>query len=98
MSVPQHIEALNLANEVRFARAQLKRDLRANVITVDVALDAVCAQSMPVASLLAAQHRWGMTRARKMLREIPCSDFKRVGELTDRQKRRLLYLLNGGEA
>lgn len=92
-AVPQHISALERANLIRFARADVKRDLRAKRTTVAECLDLECVQTMPLISLLSAQWHWGHVRARKVLVALPCSDALRVGQLTDRQRDRLVMLL-----
>jgi hypothetical protein len=48
---------------------------------------------MTVADLLMSQRRWGLTRCRKVLGQIPISETKTVGSLTDRQRRALALLL-----
>ncbi|HEX8204502.1 MAG TPA: hypothetical protein VF587_00435 [Solirubrobacteraceae bacterium] len=92
---PQHLQALSRANQVRLARAQLKRRVACGAITVaDVILESPWeAESMTVADLLMSQRRWGITRCRKVLAQIPVSETKTVGSLTDRQRRALAVLL-----
>ena len=51
------------------------------------------AQSMAVGDLLMSQRRWGQTRCRKFLAQIPMSEKKTVGSLTDRQRRTLAAML-----
>lgn len=85
---PQHLMALQRANEVRLARAELKRRIGAGEITVgNVVLGTPWeAASMSVADLLMSQKRWGRTRCRKFLSAIPLSETKQVGALTERQR------------
>ena len=92
---PQHLRALSRANEVRLARASLKRSVATGQITAgDVILECPWeADSMTVADLLMSQRRWGITRCRKVLGQIPISETKTVGSLTDRQRRVLATLL-----
>jgi hypothetical protein len=93
---PQHMRALERANKVRLARAELKR----RVAMGDVEVAAVIlecpweADSMAVADLLMSQRRWGQTRCRKFLAQIPMSEKKTVGSMTERQRRTLAVLLN----
>jgi hypothetical protein len=93
---PQHMRALERANKVRLARAELKR--RVAIGKVDVAtviLDCPWeTHSMAVADLLMSQRRWGQTRCRKFLAQIPMSEKKTVGSMTDRQRRTLAVMLN----
>lgn len=90
---PQHLVALEKANELRFARAQVKRDLAAGRVAIADVLDLECVQSMRVAALLAAQNRWGAKRARETVRQVPCSEFLAVRDLTPRQRERLVEIL-----
>ncbi len=92
---PQHLQALSRANQVRLARAQLKRRVACGAITAsDVILESPWeAESMTVADLLMSQRRWGITRCRKVLAQIPVSETKTIGTLTERQRRALAALL-----
>ena len=92
---PQHLQALSRANQVRLARAQLKRRVACGAISVsDVVLESPWeADSMTVADLLMSQRRWGITRCRTVLAQIPVSETKTIGSLTDRQRRALAVLL-----
>jgi hypothetical protein len=95
---PQHLRALSKANEVRLARAELKRRIGAGEITAaDVILESPWeARSMYVADVLMSQRRWGHTRCRRILAQIPVSETKTVGSLTDRQRVVLAELLGAG--
>ena len=90
------MRALKRANEVRLARAELKRRVAVGEIeAADVILDCPWeAQSMAVADLLMSQRRWGQTRCRKFLSQIPMSEKKTVGSMTERQRRTLAAMLN----
>lgn len=92
---PQHLRALARANEVRLARAELKRRVFSGEVSVaDVVLDSPWeAESMPVADLLLAQHRWGHARCRSFLQRIPMSETKTIGSMTDRQRRAVAEML-----
>lgn len=98
---PQHMRALERANKVRLARAELKRRVAGGEIGVaEVILDCPWeADSMAVADLLMSQRRWGQTRCRKFLAQIPMSEQKTVGSMTERQRRTLAAMLTatGGE-
>src|SRR4051812_30593898 len=97
-AAPQHMRALQRANEVRLARAELKRSVAHGRITVaDIVLDSPWeAESMTIADLLMSQRRWGVTRCRKLLQVIPMSENKTVGSMTERQRRALAGLLSPG--
>lgn len=86
---PQHLQALQRANEVRLARADLKRRVAEGELTVaEVILASPWeAESMAIADLLMSQRRWGRTRCRRFLAQVPLSETKRIGSLTERQRR-----------
>jgi hypothetical protein len=92
---PQHMRALQRANEVRLARADLKRRVAAGEIAGgEVIRDCPWeAESMAVADLLMSQRRWGQTRCRKFLSQIPMSEKKTIGSMTERQRRTLAEML-----
>jgi hypothetical protein len=52
------------------------------------------AESMAVADLLTSQRRWGESRCRKFLAQIPMSETKTVGSMTERQRRTLAARLS----
>jgi hypothetical protein len=88
---PQHMQALQRANAVRLARAELKRRVAVgDVDAAEVILEPPWqAMSMTVSDLLTSQRRWGNTRCRKFLQCIPMSENKTIGSMTDRQRRAL---------
>ncbi|MHB8533811.1 MAG: hypothetical protein ACYDC2_13920 [Solirubrobacteraceae bacterium] len=94
---PQYMRALERANEVRLARAELKRRVAIDEIdAAEVILDCPWeASSMAVADLLMSQRRWGQMRCRKFLAQIPMSEKKTVGSMTERQRRTLAEMLAG---
>jgi hypothetical protein len=94
---PQHMRALERANRVRLARAELKRLVGdGEVSAADVVLDCPWeAQSMAIADLLTSQHRWGRTRCRRFLASIPLSETKTIGSMTERQRHALAAQLRG---
>lgn len=96
---PQYMRALERANQVRLARADLKRRVaRGEVAVAEVLLDCPWeAESMAVADLLMSQRRWGQTRCRKFLAQIPMSEKKSVGSMTDRQRRTLATMLSSAD-
>lgn len=85
---PQHLRALARANEVRLARAELKRQVIAGRLqAAEVILDVPwAAETMAVSDLLLSQRRWGHTRVRKLLATIPVSEGKAIGSMTERQR------------
>ena len=92
---PQHMRALERANQVRLARAELKRRIAGGEVGVaEVILDCPWeADSMAVSDLLMSQRRWGQTRCRKFLAQVPMSEKKTVGSMTERQRRTLATML-----
>jgi hypothetical protein len=94
---PQHMRALQQANRVRLARAELKRQVTDGETSVaDVVLDCPWeAESMAIADLLMSQHRWGRTRCRRFLTQIPMNETKTIGSMTDRQRKCLAGRLRG---
>jgi hypothetical protein len=91
----QHLRALERANEVRLARADLKRRIAdGRLRAADVILTSPWeVESMAVADLLMSQRRWGRTRCRKFLQSIPLSENKSVGSMTERQRRAVASML-----
>ncbi len=90
-AVSQHMRALQRANVVRLARAELKRAIaRGEVDAAEVVRDCPWeTESMTIAELLTSQRRWGRTRARKLLMPLSLSENKRLGTLTALQRRLL---------
>ena len=91
MEPPQHMRALERANLVRLARAELKREIaRGDRDPSQVVEDCPWeTESMTIAELLTSQRRWGRTRARKFLLPLSLNENKQLGTLTSRQRRLL---------
>ncbi|CAA9482591.1 MAG: hypothetical protein AVDCRST_MAG69-866 [uncultured Solirubrobacteraceae bacterium] len=94
---PQHLRALQQANRVRLARAELKRQVAEGERTAaEVVLECPWeAASMPIGDLLMSQHRWGHTRCRRFLGAISMVETKTIGSMTERQRRALSARLLG---
>ncbi|MDP2709585.1 MAG: hypothetical protein Q8O56_00080 [Solirubrobacteraceae bacterium] len=92
---PQHMQALQRANEVRLARAELKRKVGEGAIAVrEVVLTCPWeAASMTIVELLTSQRRWGTSRASKFLAGIGMPETKTVGSMTERQRSLLAALI-----
>ncbi len=88
----QCMEALARANQVRLARAALKRDVSAGRRSItEVIVDSPWeAESMSLSELLCSQRRWGRARSRKLLASAALGEGKKVGTLTERQRRILV--------
>jgi hypothetical protein len=95
VAAPQHLRALEQANRVRLARAELKRRVATQAITVaDVVLQCPWeAESMALSDLLMSQRRWGRARCRRVLLSLGLPENKQIGTLTDRQRRALASTL-----
>ncbi len=91
--------ALERANQIRSARAAVKRRVCAGEIAL---ADLILRSSreidtMTVAGLLRSQRGWGPARATKVLRALSLPDTKTVGSLTERQRTTLVEVLSRGE-
>ncbi len=93
---PQHLRALERANQVRLARAGLKRAVAEGEVDVARVILEVPweASSMAVGDLLASQRRWGQTRCRRFLAALPMSENKTIGSMTERQRHTLAAMLD----
>ena len=82
------MRALEQANRVRLARAELKRQVGEGETSVGevVRVNPWEAESMAIAELLMSQHRWGRQRCRRFLATIGISETKTIGSLTERQR------------
>ena len=96
---PQRLRALERANQIRLARAALKRSIAlGQVSAAEVILQCPdAASSWPIGELLMSQRRWGSTRCRKFLSRSHIIETKPVGTLTDRQRRMLASSLDSSE-
>ena len=96
---PQRMRALERANEVRLARARLKRQIAdGHTSAARVILDLPPeARNWSVRELLMSQRRWGSIRSRKLLAEVQISELRPIGALTDRQRRLLAGQLAADE-
>ena len=88
---PQRLRALERANEIRLARAELKRRIAdGDMSAAEVILTPPCeASSWAIGDLLMSQRRWGTTRCRKFLVRNQINETKPLGTLTERQRRLL---------
>jgi len=93
---PQHLQALQRANRVRLARAELKRRIADGEVTAaEVILTSPWeASSMAIGDVLMSQRRWGGMRCRKFLAMFRITETKTVGSLTERQRHALAAQLD----
>src|ERR1700742_5376787 len=99
-SEPQRLRALERANEIRLARAAIKRRIAlGEVSAAEVILECPdAADTWPVGELLMSQRRWGTTRCRKFLSRNQIIETKPIGKLTVRQRRLLASSLQAPSA
>lgn len=85
---PQRKAALARANEIRLARAELKRRIaEGDVSAADIIRTSPAeARSWAVWDLLMSQRRWGSSRCRKFLSSNHIPETKQLGKLTERQR------------
>jgi len=85
------MRALERANKVRLARAELKRRIAEGHVSAArvILVPPFEAHNWAVGELLASQKRWGTTRCRKFLQHHRISETKALGDLTQRQRRML---------
>jgi hypothetical protein len=95
----QRFSALQRANRVRLARAEMKRRIcRGQLAAAEVIRECPWeAYKMPVSEVLMSQKRWGITRCRRVLVPIGIPENKTVGSLTDRQRSALMAMLGGAD-
>jgi hypothetical protein len=87
-SGPQHVRTLERANQVRRARALVKRRIASGQLT---AAEVVLShrweiESMPVAEVLLSQRQWGRKRCDEFLLAVTIRDDRSIGSMTARQR------------
>jgi hypothetical protein len=84
----QNMRALEHANRIRLARAELKRRIaKGDVSVAEILLEPTDeVAGMAIAELLTSQKRWGTTRCGKFLDSIGLHESKTVRSLTERQR------------
>ena len=96
----QQLLALRQANRVRVARAELKRKVAREELSVaEVVVGCPWeAASMEIGDLIRSQRRWGAARCRRLLVAVGLPENKHVGTLTDRQRNVLAAVLEASPA
>jgi len=91
----QRMDALRRANNIRTARAQLKRDLKAGRTTITDVLDAPPEYLLTakVFDMLLAVPKFGRVKTNRVLKACKVSPAKTIGGLSDRQRQELVGLL-----
>ena len=91
----QRMRALRRANEIRSARARLKRDLKAGKAQIEKLLldppDYVL--SAKTFDMILAVPKYGRVKANKILTQCRISPSKTIGGLSERQRTELVHLL-----
>lgn len=94
-SLLQRMTALERANDIRFRRADLKRDLKAGRVTIYALLldPPACIDTMKLGDLLLAVPSLGRVKVNKALSRCQISPSKSIGGLTVRQRDEVVALL-----
>jgi hypothetical protein len=91
----QRMKALRRANQIRSARAKLKRDLKAGKMHVEKLLldppDYVL--SAKAFDMILAVPKYGRVKANKILTQCRISPSKTIGGLSERQRAELVHML-----
>jgi hypothetical protein len=91
----QRMDALGKANVIRTRRANLKRDLKAQRVSVmSLVMDPPeWVETMKVFDLLLAVPKFGRVKANKILQTCRISPSKTLGGMSDRQRGEMVSLL-----
>jgi hypothetical protein len=89
------MKALRRANEIRTARAQLKRDLKAGKMRIEQLLrdPPEYVLSAKAFDMIVAVPKYGRVKANKILTQCRISPSKTIGGLSERQRGELVAFL-----
>ena len=89
------MDALERANKIRTARAQLKRDLKGGKVSIQQLLlkPPSYLETAKVFDMLLAVPKYGRVKANKVLVQCRISPSKTIGGLSERQRNELVGLL-----
>ena len=89
------MRALEMANEIRTKRAQLKRDLKAGKVKIDALLmkPPEWLGSAKVFDIILAVPKYGRVKVNRILNQCRISPSKTIGGLSERQRAELVALL-----
>jgi hypothetical protein len=89
------MRALEMANEIRTKRAQLKRDLKAGRTKIDTLLldPPEWLGSAKVFDIILAVPKYGRVKVNRILNHCRISPSKTIGGLSERQRAELVALL-----
>lgn len=96
---PQYLVALDRANEIRIARAALKRRIYRGEVSLAELLATTrlipeSLETLTVSDLLRVQRRWGPKRTARFLNDLEISGKRLVGDLTVDQRRAITSALS----
>jgi hypothetical protein len=94
-SLTQRMDALQRANDIRTRRAQLKRDLKGQRISIHALLTdpPEYLETAKVFDMLLAVPKYGRVKVNKILQQCRISPSKTIGGLSERQRTELVSLL-----
>jgi len=94
-SLDQRMDALRRANDIRTARAKLKKDLKAGRVSILELLESPPEYILTakVFDLLLAVPKYGRVKANRVLNQCRISPAKTVGGLSERQRKEMVSLL-----
>jgi len=89
------MRALELANEIRTKRAQLKKDLKGGKVKIDQLLldPPEWLGSAKVFDIILAVPKYGRVKVNRVLNQCRISPSKTIGGLSERQRAELVTLL-----
>lgn len=92
----QRMDALAAANETRFERAKMKRNLKAGRIRISTIImnPPWYAESMYVIDLIMALPKFGRARAQRRMNHADLPATKLLGTLTERQRHLLVAVMD----
>lgn len=94
----QHLEALELANEIRLDRARVKREVKAGrSVAAIISEPPDCLERMPIAELLGAIPRFPRRKMERFLQESDLAENRIIGHITVRQRNFLAALVSQWE-
>ncbi len=94
-SLDQRMEALKRANDIRTARAKLKKDLKANRASIHTILldPPEYVMTAKVFDMLLAVPKYGRVKTNRILNQCRISPSKTIGGLSERQRNELVNQL-----
>lgn len=94
-SLDQRMDALKRANDIRTARAKLKKDLKANRASIHAILldPPEYLLTAKVFDMLLAVPKYGRVKTNRILNQCRISPSKTIGGLSERQRTELVSLL-----